>query len=167
MKCSNCGTEIKEGHKFCTKCGQRVGIPESEPTQLSTDQDSKQKKPNMKKSGIGSQILGLVTTIVAFAIGRYLGLAYFVLLIPAVIGWWLGGLAAKKESFKAINFIAWSNVLTWLLPPLGLATSVFTINYNEHVSNKSKQHNILAIIGIVLSVGNGLIGVIMKSGNLF
>ncbi len=120
-----------------------------------------------KGAGVGSQLLGLVTTIIAIAIGRYLGLAYFILLIPAAIGWWLGGVVGKKESFKMINFIAWSNVLTWLLPPLGLATAAFTLNYNENSSDKSKKWNTLAIIGIVLSIANGIIGIAMKTGNLF
>lgn len=110
-------------------------------------------------SGSGG-LLGILVTIGCFALGRYMGLGFFVLLIPGLAGWWLGGLAVKKKSLiKLIDFVAWSNVITWFIPAAGVATSMFAFSANEASSTKKKKIIILGVIGLVASLINAVLGI--------
>lgn len=57
MKCSMCGAEIKEGDKFCTKCGQAVV-----PTKTNSNVNETNKKPNI------GLIIGIVALVIVAAL---------------------------------------------------------------------------------------------------
>lgn len=93
MNCSNCGTEIKEGHKYCTKCGKRV---DGAPSEANHDpaKDEKLTKGiswgfvsfpffytiSMKFSGL--TILGAFILQIIARAGAFGWLIYFVIAIP-------------------------------------------------------------------------------------
>lgn len=62
------------------------------------------------------------------------------------------------------KIIAWSNLVTWLLPPLGFFTSSYTFVIAKN-SPKSRKYWILASIGLSLSLLNGLTAVYMNYNN--
>lgn len=44
MTCSNCGTELKDGYKFCLKCGTPVTYPEEPKESISEPSDEAEDK---------------------------------------------------------------------------------------------------------------------------
>jgi len=68
----------------------------------------------------------------------------------------------SNVSFKLIKWIAWSNVATWLLPPLGAFTGFCTFRFGEHVIEQQTKYRVLGTIGMLSAVINAAIGVIMN-----
>jgi len=105
---------------------------------------------------IGSAIVGLI-------VGRLLGLIYFLFFAVGYLGWYLASLYSKKYSEnKFSRFIAWINLVTWLIPLVGFFTVFATFKFNQAYGKKTKLYRVLAIIGLVACVINGAIGIIIK-----
>ena len=107
------------------------------------------------------------------AIGWFLGylivkilgpIFFFIFLIAVLIGLYFPGWYLKKTNVnkQLIKGIAWSNVITWFLPPLGLMVSIatFGFSYSEKVEDRQKYKK-LAIVGFVLSILNSILGAVL------
>ncbi len=111
-----------------------------------------------------SSIVTFVSIIGGFLIGKFLGLVVFLFIGAYFAGQWFGKwyLKRKNVNITLIKWIVWSNVLTWLLPPLGIMTSLATLEFSNNFPNESKKYKTIAIIGIVASLLNALSGVLMN-----
>jgi len=111
-------------------------------------------------------ILGWIITIVSFVFGyilvRYLGLIFFIFPLVFFIGYWSANWYSKKENqnYKLKNIICWSNVITWFLPVLGLGTGIASYRFGQIENNK--KYKKLGILGLFLSIINGISGVYLN-----
>jgi hypothetical protein len=78
----------------------------------------------------------------------------FIYVFPGLIGLWFSRwyLKRKNVSQKLINRIAWSNTITWIIPPLGIITGVATIVFSRAPNVPRRKYMTLAIIAIALAV---------------
>jgi len=71
-QCSDCGTELMEGSKFCTACGKTVEQPPETPVESQPQQPVEKKQmptpPKIKKKPRKKLIMGLLTIIVVAVI---------------------------------------------------------------------------------------------------
>jgi len=162
MYCQNCGNKTKDESKFCSSCGtdltkSAVMKNTEESTEIVTT------IPEKTTSVFGS-IVSVVFFIAAFAIGRFLGLVVFLFIGAWALGEWFPKWYLKRDkiSITLVKWIVWSNVLTWLLPPLGIATGFAALEFGNHFPGDSKKYKTVAIIGIVASLLNALSGVLMN-----
>lgn len=122
--------------------------------------DEKIDKPNKPNKSFVSYGVGLV----GFLIGYYGGIAVFLIFLASVlIGLQFAKWYTRKEkiSLRLINFIIWSNLITWLIPPLGILTGTIAIQFSNDLESKcnTKKHRILGVIGILISLANGSLGI--------
>lgn len=162
MFCQKCGKEIKEGVKFCSSCGSKVEEI-SEVKKKNIPVKTEEKKTNNSKVVI-DQIITFVSIIMGFIIGKYLGLVIFVFIFAWAIGQWFPKwyLKRKHVNLTLIKWISWSNVVTWLLPPLGVMTGFATLGFANDFSKDSKKYRTLSIISLVASFLNALSGILMN-----
>lgn len=158
MKCISCNNELSVDAKFCSGCGTEAKLA-----------DEKQHgeaiviKSPVKKS-ILDQALAVGIWMTSFIIGRFLGLVFFLFLGAYLLGQWFPSWYLKRDkiSITLVKWIVWSNVLTWFLPPLGIATGFAALEFGNHFPGDRKKYKTLAIIGIVASLLNALSGVLMN-----
>lgn len=103
-----------------------------------------------------------LSILVACIAGRYLGVFLIVLAVPAVIAFMLSNWYMKREkiSYRLIKCIAWSNIITWIFPIIGIFTGVCTIQFGTHISKDKTKYWILAGIGITFALLNGVLGML-------
>jgi hypothetical protein len=167
MFCKNCGAKLEEGIKFCGKCGTPVDnsaiVQLSPEREISKSGDGEAKVvTGIKKSNTTfEKIIYWASAIAAFFVARYAGIVVFLLFLFAfLIGAWFPGwyLKRKKINQTLINWIIWSNLLTWLLPPLGIITGIATLGFSDIPGVSKKKYMILAIIAIALAMINAIWG---------
>jgi len=103
-----------------------------------------------------------ISFFLGYLIVKILGpIILFVFLIAVLIGiyfpdWYLKRTNVNKSFIKGI---AWSNVISWFLPPLGLMVSIATLSfsYSQKVEDTQKYKK-LAIVGLTLSIINSILG---------
>jgi len=113
------------------------------------------------------------------AIGFFLGylivkilgpIFFFIFLIAVLIGLYFPNWYLKKENVNKslIKGIAWSNVITWFLPPLGLMVSIATFGFSssEKIEDRQKYKK-LAIVGLTLSIINSFLGAVLTMLGVF
>lgn len=75
MKCSKCGSELKEGEKFCENCGTEITIQSGSENQVVLNNVSNyEKNSNINSQNKGKKIIIILIIIVLLAIG---GLVYY------------------------------------------------------------------------------------------
>ncbi len=156
MFCKNCNNKIKEESKFCSSCGTEVKIISESNVEVKEKLSDKTKTPL-------DQIVSFISIIIGFIIGKYLGLVVFIFLFAFIIGQWFPKWYLKREhiNINLVKWVVWSNVLTWLLPPLGIMTGFAALEFGNHFPGESKKYKIIAIIGITASFINSLSGILM------
>lgn len=177
MHCKYCGKDIVADNRYCANCGKEQynhegktnSNTEAKEENVSKKIDSiKETKEtaNRKKTSCGDQILGVIAFVAAFALGKYLGMTYFLLIIPGILGWYLASWYVKKtiHQNKLTKFIAWSNLITWFIPIVGFFTSAASIKFNESFGKKDKKYIILGIIGLAFSLINAIAGALKATG---
>lgn len=130
---------------------------------------------NTKNNGTQSpwwqlqRILGVIIVVaiyvISYAFGRIFwvptliwGFAYF---SARYLTKWL--LSKNFFSPKIKRFIGWSNILTWLIPPLGIFTAAMTLTLIEDTPPQQiKKFKILSWACFCLSAVNGLFGVWLR-----
>lgn len=159
MYCSKCGKKIDDDSKFCEYCGEETQTNDF-PKQ---DKESNKDELDKPKKSCWIQFLGIIVAIIAFALGRFLGLTFSVLLIPVLLGWYLASWYSKRfeKENGVTKFIAWINTASWFIPAIGFFTSLASINFSYKYGQKDKKYFVLGIIGLVLSLINALIGAVM------
>ena len=162
MFCQNCGNKIKEDAKFCPSCG--AGLAKS-----AVIKDSKEKIETTtatpdKKTSVFNSIISVVFFIAAFVIGRFLGLVTFLFIGAWALGEWFPKWYMKHEkvNLSLVKWIVWSNVLTWLLPPLGVLTGFAALKFADYFPSENKKYKIIAVIALVASILNAISGVLMN-----
>jgi len=121
-------------------------------------------------------IISIIVTILFIVLFRYIGslgnggvgITFLLCMLFGWLGWIAGGFAIKKGWLEAIRFINWSNVITWLIPIVGVFTSLLSFrayfdlpNLGNHSKGK-KLYLTLGLISIILSIINGIAGVLIK-----
>ena len=180
--CSKCGAVVTEDQNYCTVCGVDLSnnkkSENSKPTigvnssqrgyrlELTKESDDKSKVSGKPASTFG-KFAGVIGAFIAFAIGRYLGIALFVFFIITYLPYFLGkklSMRYIKKGFidkKAFGFLAWSNTVTWFFPPLGIFTATATLILIRHSKSKPpKSYKFLAIFCIIALVINAIFGAI-------
>jgi len=187
MFCKKCGIEASEGSNFCTNCGQKIlsEIPTKlqefrrdfddefpdEKVIFKRDDDSIievqpkiQSDHNFKPGGVVSKIINVIIFIFAFIIGRFLGIIVFIFIFAYLIGIWFPKWYIKRSNYSIvlIKWIAWTNILSWLLPPIGIFTGFATLGFSDLIEKENKKYKVLAILGIGLSIMNAIFGIIIN-----
>jgi hypothetical protein len=105
----------------------------------------------------------VIGAIVGVVLGRHFGIWLFIPAAIIGIPYWLGHKYAAwygrktNPSMRWVEFLCWSNLLAWLLPPIGGFTAGATFQFN---TNNRTKYNVLATIGILLTIPNGIPGAI-------
>lgn len=162
MFCQNCGNKIKEDAKFCPFCGADLA-------KSAVTKDYKEKIETTpvtpdKKTSVFNSIISVVFFIAAFVIGRFLGLVTFLFIGAWALGEWFPKWYMKREkvNLSLVKWIVWSNVLTWLLPPLGVLTGFSALKFADYFPSENKKYKIIAVIALVASILNAISGVLMN-----
>jgi len=162
MFCKNCGNKIATDSKFCPSCGADLAKPlEIKNTQENTEIEVASID---KKKSVFNSIISVVFFIAAFAIGRFLGLVVFLFIGAWALGEWFPEwyMKRKKVSMTLVKWIVWSNVLTWLLPPLGVLTGFAALKFGDYFPAENKKYKTIAVIALVASILNAISGVLMR-----
>jgi hypothetical protein len=110
-------------------------------------------------------VLGILAFIVTFILFRYLGLVGLLFLGAYYLGDWITKWYCKRKTVneKVLSLVSWSNVVSWLLPPIGVFTASMAYGFSVNSkSESSKKYRNLAIIGAVLSIVNAAIGILQR-----
>jgi hypothetical protein len=161
MYCINCGSKLQKKSKYCNSCGAKISRKEK--LNLREKEDIQIDKPKKKLLNIIVSYMGfIVGLIVSYLLIRFLGLiAGLILIILFILGFSFPGwyLRKRSPSEKIINFIIWSNILTWLLPPIGLFTSVASLGFISHFEKPAKTRAlVLGLVGLILTIINSIVG---------
>jgi hypothetical protein len=167
MFCTSCGHKLEAKSKFCVSCGQATAKVEArEPVQPEPGLVESQTK--VKSTGFASSLISAVTFIVAIVMSRALGIWSFVFIIPPWAGYYLANWYLKRPSGDRIAQItAWSNVISWFLPPIGLYTATATLlaaSQYRAAGKDSTRLYVLGTIGLVLTIVNAGLGALKGIG---
>ena len=117
------------------------------------------------KTSIFNSIISVISFIAAFIIGRFLGLVVVFLFIGAwALGEWFPKWYMKRRKVNTIlvKWIVWSNILTWLLPPLGVLTSFATLKFGDYFPSENKKYKTIATIALTASILNAISGILIN-----
>ena len=162
MYCENCGNKINPSSKFCSSCGTELAKPITTKNPQKND-EIVTAKPEQKTNIFGA-IISVVFFIVAFVIGRFLGLVTFLFIGAWALGEWFPKWYMKRDKVNVslIKWVVWSNVLTWLLPPLGILTGFATLKFAEYFPSENKKYKIIAVVALVVSILNAISGILLR-----
>ncbi len=162
MLCENCGNKIDRSSKFCPSCG----------VDLAQSATMKSPKKNIRaviaapdeKSGTFNSIILIGFFIAAFAIGRLLGLVVFFFIGAWALGDWFPKWYMKREkvNMTLVKWMVWSNLFTWLLPPLGVFTGFAALKLGDYFPSESKKYKAIAVIALIASMLNVISGILMR-----
>lgn len=179
--CTNCGNQLSEKANFCSGCGKVIKErPEEKKEEIKPHKEIVEvtkAKLFWRKTGQGCLgILNITITIGTIILFRYLGslgnggvgIVFLLCLVLGWLGWFIGGFIYKKEWLKLATFINWANVITWIIPVLGVFTSMISLRMYFGFPDDFKKRKIfltLGLISIILSIINGVAGVLIKLYN--
>lgn len=161
MYCHNCGNLIEKEFSFCKTCGAKATLTVEK--QLENQVSSRDQKPANTKVVL-DQVVKFVSIVVGFIIGKYLGLILFLFLFAFLIGQWFPKWYLKRErvNVSLVKWIVWSNLFTWILPPLGVMTGFAALEFGNHFPSDRKKFKTIAILAIVASLLNALGGLLLS-----
>jgi hypothetical protein len=182
MNCKNCQDELSDNVKFCENCGNKINTSSkfcssyradlTKPTAAKSPQENNEiatTKPDQKTSVFVPIIISLFFVVVYITfLDILLGLAIFLFIGvwvgPWALGRWFPKWYMKREKVNVglVKWIVWSNVLTWSLPPLGVLTGFAALKFADYFPSKSKKYKIIAVIALIASVINAIVGVLMR-----
>lgn len=122
-------------------------------------------KEQTSKYSAFEKVAGLIAGVIGFMMSKYLGfLTVILFLIPIVVGfkfpeWYM---KRTKISYKVIKLIAWSNMITWFLPPLGVLTGFCALRFSNFINDQKLKYRVLGIIGIILAFANAALGILQQ-----
>ena len=163
MFCYKCGKQNAQDSIFCKHCG--TSIRETTKTETAVNQEIVNAPvPTKKKKNVWGSILRIVAFIVAFGVGRALGLVYFLLMVAWFVGYYFAKWFIKNHSnSKFFSVVAWLNVISWLLPALGFATAGITYVFAQQ--KKRRRYTVLWIVAVILAISSALLGTYLNSNN--
>lgn len=105
-------------------------------------------------------VIGLALVLLYVKLtGSYV--AVFALLIPLLVGSWIGKYYLNKKNIKTgfVKFVLWSNIITWVIPLVAMLTIGASIQFNSKNKNKDKiKYLIIIVISFILTYINSIIG---------
>ena len=124
---------------------------------VSPIEEKKSTKNFHKITSFGGGILGLI-------LSQYFGLTFLIFIFVWFVGRWFPKWYLKKtrENSVLIKLIIWSNIFTWVLPPLGLMVGFTTFEFGNQLTNNRKKYKTAGIIGIIASILNGFSGILVR-----
>lgn len=162
MFCENCGNKITKDSKFCPSCGADL----SKPAAMKNTQENIETAVATadKKTSVFNSIISVLFFIAAFAIGRFLGLIVFLFIGAWAIGEWFPKWYLKREraNVTLVKWIVWSNVVTWLLPPLGVMTGFAALKFGDYFPGESKKYKTIAVLALIASIINAISGILIR-----
>lgn len=118
-----------------------------------------------KKTSLFEKIVEYTAAIIGFLIGKYFGFLGILLFIgPIILGDYIPNWYMKRENinYKLIKFIGWSNVCTWILPPLGIFTGTLSVKFASYDNKQKIKYRVLGVIGIIFSLANAVVGILLR-----
>lgn len=172
--CTNCGKELSKNASYCANCGKSVGsdsIAKSSIIELVKPKiSSPDNKEPVPERSTARKVLGFIAALFVYGLARAAGTALggsfgLLILLALVLGWLASKLAnryIKKGKIKrnVLKLWAWSNLITWLIPVVGIFTAVFTLKIFMNMRHKEKLFQVLAIIGLCALVINAGVGAV-------
>lgn len=108
-------------------------------------------------------IAGLAAAVISAAMVRYLGPAVLLLIISFIAGIFFPPLFFNKsKNMTVINIIAYSNLVIWLIPFLGLFTSIATLGSVKYVERQRGLYAVLGLVGFLSSMGLFMVALIAR-----
>jgi len=157
MYCKNCGNETDKDLKFCSSCGADLAkLIVIENTQ---ETDKLAVVMPDKKMGIFNSIIAALFLTAVVSIPGFLdfdGLVAFLFIGIWILGEWFPEwyMRRGKANTTLVKWIVWSNILTWLLPPLGILTGFAALNFGDYFPSENKKYKTIAVIALVASLLN-------------
>ena len=105
------------------------------------------------------------SVVVGIRTGQYSGVFLPILLLIlyfCALQFSVWYLKRKKISYKLTKWIAWSNLISWFLPPLGFFTGICTVQFGLHFSEDRKKYSELGGVGMILACINSIGGIIIR-----
>lgn len=160
MFCTKCGSNVTVDARFCRKCGAAILLDRKIDSNSNTSDKLGSSVEKSRSSLV--RIVGAVSFILAFVVGKYLGLVAFLFFGAFWVGQWFPAWYLKKhnENDSLVKWTARSNFLAWLLPPFGLMTGVAAYEFGDRFGDS--KYKILGIIGVILSLINATIGYLIN-----
>jgi hypothetical protein len=110
-------------------------------------------------------LLNAPIVIAAIVIGWLTGLGLIFVLIMGVLGYLAGWLYSKSRlgvTDGVENFVSWANVVTWIIPFIGIIVSCASLATISRVASKDRRRIIiLTYVGLYLSLANSILGEIV------
>lgn len=111
------------------------------------------------------KLLEYLAYAIGLVIGIYLGFLFaLIFIVIACIGPMLVDVYMKRKnvSDRLIKIIAWSNIIAWLLPPLGIFIGFSTIQFGKYIHTQKTKFTILGVLGIILALCNAGLGIFLR-----
>lgn len=108
-------------------------------------------------------VLLMLSFTAPFLLMKSLGLGALLFVLPYFIYWLANKFSIwyirNKTSEKTLtSILVWSNVVTWLLPPLGLFTGIAAIKISEAYPEKKDTYRAVAFVCLTICIINSIIG---------
>lgn len=86
----------------------------------------------------------------------------FIFFIIALIAWGFTWLYFRNKDRSNVHWpiLLWSNVITWIIPAVGVFTATITIILAEHITNRKTKYQIIGWTCMIASFVNALLAVI-------
>jgi ribosomal protein L40E len=127
-----------------------------------TNKDNYKEKTS---SNIADKVLGVFIVFFAISIAKFLGFIAFIFLVAYLLGQWFPKWYFKRDqiNWAVVKFIAWSNLLTWILPPMGILTGTASFEFYKLLGSENKKYKYLALFSIIFSVLNAITGILISN----
>ncbi|MGB8816279.1 MAG: hypothetical protein WCC74_03575 [Minisyncoccia bacterium] len=162
MNCEKCKNPLPLNTKICPSCGTEVKVNTSK-NEVANDIIIEGKKVNDKKTF--DQVVSFCALFFGFIIAKYIGAGFLFFLGGGILGQWFPKwyLKRNKININLVKWIVWSNVITWLFPIIGIITGFAALEFGNHFPNDRKKYKTIAVIGIVASLLNIILGILIPT----
>lgn len=111
------------------------------------------------------QTMPIIYYILIISSARFFGFTLVILIIPFLIGGYLAKFWLKRWEINPsiIKYVAYSNLLSWIIPIIGLFTAGFILGFEKTTIQLPKKYRILAIIGLILAFGNSALTILQSN----
>jgi hypothetical protein len=192
MKCQHCSQPISETSKYCRYCGEKVARKNDNPdkeanwvgeTKVVTPEKSNEdepwftphpdkdknatasEEPASKIKAVALRVLGVVGWGIGYLISKNFGIVFLIFIFAPLIAIGLTEkyLVNHKPSKGLVNGLAWCNLATWILPILGVTVGALSLHLSKYLLGSfQKKVRTLGWIGMILSIVNAIVGILMK-----
>jgi hypothetical protein len=155
MNCNKCGSELIEGMKFCSECGQKVGI------EVETEYQKEDDTLEMMKSIAQTQTKSMSQASVILT--NSFPIISLIVLIAGLLGSWLIGIPFGVMS-DPFDYVIYTNAvigLSMLSATIALVFAIFGVRKANYTQDKVLFSKIMMIISALFILIYLIIGVIV------